>query len=105
LALAFSSAVRRGLFVEPKTKINFSPGGAAWSFVAVLGERRPSVTERRYKAYFAPERSLVRLGGGIYKDSSPTDFAAGGLYIFCRARGKIFLDTFGDVRGPGFLLE
>ena|ERR1035438_10508917 len=45
---------RRGIFVEPQPKQNFSPDGAA------------------YSEDVAPERSLVRFVTVIYKDASPT---------------------------------
>jgi len=56
---------------------DISFGGAAASFVAALCERRPSVTDRRYKAYFAPDGALAVGGWGCYKYVSPDGLSCG----------------------------
>ena len=62
---ASPSAVRRGIFVESKTKINSSPVGAAYSV--------------HIPADVAPERSWIRFEIVIYKYDSPTGFAVDSL--------------------------
>jgi len=51
--------------LENPTQNKFQPGGAASSLASALYERRPSVTDRRYKAYFAPDGAFSAVNGNL----------------------------------------